>query len=61
MLVAHADVRRLLLAQKAYAEGSLFMCLFASALFEDQHTAPDPGQRERAALLLDLITPIVKS
>ncbi len=61
MLVAHADVRRLLLAQKAYAEGSLFMCLFASALFEDQHTAPDPAQRERAALLLDLITPIVKS
>jgi alkylation response protein AidB-like acyl-CoA dehydrogenase len=61
MLVAHADVRRLLLAQKAYAEGGLFMCLFASALFEDQHTAPDPGQRERAALLLDLITPIVKS
>ena len=61
MLVAHADVRRLLLAQKAYAEGSLFMCLFASALFEDQHTAPDAAQRERAALLLDLITPIVKS
>jgi butyryl-CoA dehydrogenase len=61
MLVAHADVRRLLLAQKAYAEGSLFMCLFASALFEDQHTAPDAAKRERAALLLDLITPIVKS
>ncbi|MGD9983689.1 MAG: acyl-CoA dehydrogenase family protein, partial [Porticoccaceae bacterium] len=61
MLVAHADVRRLLLAQKAYAEGGLFMCLFASALFEDQHTAPDAAQRERAALLLDLITPIVKS
>lgn len=60
-LVAHADVRRMLLAQKAYAEGGLFMCLYASALFEDQHTAPDPGRREQAALLLDLITPIVKS
>ncbi len=61
MLVEHADVRRLLLAQKAYAEGGLFMCLFASSLFEDQHTAPDPGWRRQAALLLDLITPIVKS
>jgi alkylation response protein AidB-like acyl-CoA dehydrogenase len=61
MLVEHADVRRLLLAQKVYAEGGLFMCLYASSLFEDQHSAPDPGRRERAALLLDLITPIVKS
>lgn len=61
MLVEHADVRRMLLAQKAYAEGGLFMCLFASSLFEDQHTAPDPGWRRQAALLLDLITPIVKS
>ncbi len=61
MLTEHADVRRLLLAQKAYAEGGLFMCLFASALFEDQNTAPDPEQKQRATLLLDLITPIVKS
>lgn len=61
MLVEHADVRRMLLAQKAYAEGALSLCLFASALFEDQHTAPDVGQRERAALLLDLLTPVVKS
>jgi butyryl-CoA dehydrogenase len=61
MLVEHADVRRMLLAQKAYAEGGLFMCLYASSLFEDQHTAPDAERREQAALLLDLITPIVKS
>ena len=61
MLTEHADVRRLLLAQKAYAEGSLFMGLFASALFEDQNTAEDPDQRKRAGLLLDLITPMVKS
>ena len=61
MLVEHADVRRMLLAQKAYAEGGLFMCLYASSLFEDQHTAPDAERREQAALVLDLITPIVKS
>ncbi|HAD10151.1 MAG TPA: acyl-CoA dehydrogenase [Porticoccaceae bacterium] len=61
MLVEHADVRRMLLSQKAYAEGALAMCLFASAVFEDQHTAPDPEQRKRAGLLLDLIIPVVKS
>lgn len=61
LLVEHADVRRMLLAQKAYAEGSLAMCLYASTLFEDQQTAPDELQRQRARLLLDLIIPIVKS
>ncbi len=61
MLIEHADVRRLLLAQKAYAEGALSLCLFASAMFEDQNTAEDTVQRERAALLLDLLTPVVKS
>ncbi|HEX5361393.1 MAG TPA: acyl-CoA dehydrogenase [Fluviicoccus sp.] len=60
-IIAHADVKRMLLAQKAYAEGSLALCLFASSLFEDQSTAPDAGQRQRAALLLDLLTPVVKS
>ena len=61
MLVEHADVRRMLLSQKAYAEGALAMCLFASAVFEDQHTAADTEQRKRAGLLLDLIIPVVKS
>lgn len=60
-LIEHADVRRLLLAQKTYAEGSLALCLYASALFEDQQTHPDAGERARAALLLDVLTPVVKS
>lgn len=61
MLVDHADVRRMLLAQKVYAEGGLAMCLYASSLFEDQNTSPDTVQKERARLLLDLIIPAVKS
>jgi butyryl-CoA dehydrogenase len=60
-LIAHADIRRLLLAQKAYAEGGLALCLYASSLFEDQETHPDAAQRELAATLLDLLTPVVKS
>ena len=60
-IIEHADVRRMLLAQKAYAEGGLAMCLYASALFEDSETAPTEEERNDALLLLDLITPMVKS
>jgi butyryl-CoA dehydrogenase len=60
-IIDHADVRRMLLAQKVYAEGSLALCLFASSLFEDSRTAPDDAERKNAFLLLDLLTPVVKS
>lgn len=60
-IVEHADVRRMLLQQKVYAEGSLSLCLYASSLFEDAHTAVDPDVRSNAAELLDLLIPMVKS
>lgn len=60
-IIAHSDVRRMLLAQKSYTEGALALSLYASALFEDQHTAESEEERTRAGMLLDLITPIVKS
>ncbi|MFQ3220022.1 MAG: alkylation response protein AidB-like acyl-CoA dehydrogenase [Paraglaciecola sp.] len=60
-IIEHADVRRMLLAQKAYSEGALAMCLYASSLFEDTHTAETEQERQQAFLLLDLLTPMVKS
>jgi butyryl-CoA dehydrogenase len=60
-IVEHADVRRMLLQQKVYAEGSLALCLYASSLFEDAHTAPEQSAREDAGELLDLLIPMVKS
>ena len=60
-IIEHADVRRMLLAQKAYSEGAVAMCLFASSLFEDSCTAATEQEREDAFLLLDLLTPMVKS
>jgi len=60
-IIEHADVRRMLLAQKSYAEGALSLCFYASSLFEDQHTAATESERKRAAALLDLLTPVVKS
>lgn len=60
-IIEHADVRRMLLAQKSYAEGSLALCLYATSLAEDSKTASAPADRDYAAALLDFLTPIVKS
>ncbi len=60
-IIEHADVRRMLLAQKAYCEGGLALCLYASSLFEDSLTAETEDARHEAITLLDLITPIVKT
>ncbi|MFV8817084.1 acyl-CoA dehydrogenase [Haliea sp. E17] len=60
-IIEHADVRRMLLAQKCYAEGALCLCLFGSALFEDSRTAATGTSRARAHALLELLTPVIKS
>ena len=60
-IIEHTDVRRMLLAQKAYCEGSLALCLYASSLFEDSQTAATEEEQKAAFKLLDLITPVVKT
>ncbi|MDO9353505.1 MAG: acyl-CoA dehydrogenase family protein, partial [Solirubrobacteraceae bacterium] len=60
-IVEHADVRRMLLAQKSWVEGALALVLIAGQTLDDSQTAPDDDDRERASLLLDVLTPIVKS
>ena len=56
-IIEHSDVKRMLLAQKSYVEGSLALCLFASKLV-DEHEADN---NENSLVLLDLLTPVVKS
>jgi alkylation response protein AidB-like acyl-CoA dehydrogenase len=60
-LIEHADVRRMLLAQKAYVEGGYGLCLHAARLVDDERTGETPEIRADASLLLELLTPIVKS
>ncbi|WP_127784327.1 acyl-CoA dehydrogenase [Rhodococcus sp. X156] len=60
-IIEHADVRRMLLAQKSYVEGGLALGLYCARLVDEQDTAPEPADRERAALLLDVLTPVAKS
>lgn len=56
-IVKHADVKRMLLQQKAYAEGSLMLVLYAASLVDLERIGADPAASE----LLSLLTPIVKS
>src|SRR6202521_154613 len=60
-IIEHADVRRMLLRQKAIVEGGLAL-LATTARFADLAAhANDEPLRKRAALLLDLLTPVAKS
>jgi alkylation response protein AidB-like acyl-CoA dehydrogenase len=59
-IIEHADVKRMLLAQKAYAEGALALQLYCARLVDEQHTGDETASKE-AALLLDVLTPIAKS
>ena len=59
-IIEHADVKRMLLAQKAYAEGALALQLYCARLVDEQHTGNEAASKQ-AALLLELLTPIAKS
>ena len=59
-IIEHADVKRMLLAQKAYAEGALALELYCARLVDEQHTGAPDAARD-AALLLEVLTPIAKS
>jgi butyryl-CoA dehydrogenase len=59
-IIAHADVKRMLLAQKSYAEGALALELYCARLVDEQHTG-DAAAAKDAALLLEVLTPIAKS
>jgi butyryl-CoA dehydrogenase len=60
-IIEHADVRRMLLRQKAIVEGGLHLVAFAAEQADLSRHAPDEGARRRASLLVDALTPIVKS
>ena len=60
-IIRHADVKRMLLAQKAYVEGGLALCLFAAMLVDEKKTHPDRSARQEADLLLDVLIPVVKA
>jgi alkylation response protein AidB-like acyl-CoA dehydrogenase len=59
-IIRHADVKRMLLAQKSWCEGALALELYCARLVDEQHTGA-PEAAAEAALLLEMLTPIAKS
>ena len=59
-IIEHADIKRMLLAQKSYGEGALALALFGARLVDEQHTGT-PEQAQEARWLLEVLTPIIKS
>ncbi|MDM0047177.1 acyl-CoA dehydrogenase [Variovorax dokdonensis] len=59
-IIEHADVRRMLLAQKSYAEGALALELYCARLV-DEHKTGEAQAADDARLLLEVLTPIAKS
>ena len=59
-IIEHADVKRMLLAQKSYCEGALALELYCARLVDEQHSA-EAQAADDARLLLEVLTPIAKS
>ena len=60
-IIEHADVRRMLLAQKVVAEGGIALGLLLARLADLKKAAPTAQERADAGLLLDLMTPVFKA
>ncbi|MFN7118995.1 MAG: acyl-CoA dehydrogenase, partial [Saprospiraceae bacterium] len=60
LIIEHADVRRMLLQQKAIVEGSIALLLQCS-YYADLSKVAEGEEKENAHLLLELLTPIAKS
>ena len=60
-IVEHADVRRMLLRQKAIVEGGLGLLVQVARYSDLAEHAPEPAVRQHNQRLLDLLTPVAKS
>ena len=60
-IIVHPDVRRMLLTQRAYVEGSRALAAWAAWNVDLQKHHPDPAAAEEAEDFVALITPIIKA
>lgn len=59
-IIQHADIKRMLLAQKSYCEGALALGLYCAKLIDEQRTGT-PEASSEAALLLEVLIPVAKA
>ncbi len=61
MISEHADIKRMLMTQKAFIEGAQMLMYYSSQIIDQQKVSDDSTQNQRMGLLLELLTPICKS
>ena len=61
MISEHADIKRMLMTQKAFIEGAQPLIYYCAELIDTKKLLDDKDQCQRIDLLLDLLTPICKS
>ena len=59
-LFVHPDVRRMLMDGKALTEGLRALCLWGALQVDLEHAAPSEEERQLAADLIGLLTPVIK-
>lgn len=60
-IMQHADVRRMLLTQRAYTEAGRALTVFMGLEVDKQYHHPDEDVRQSSANLMALLTPIAKA
>ncbi|MEO6039638.1 MAG: acyl-CoA dehydrogenase [Saprospiraceae bacterium] len=60
-IARHADVQRMLLTQQVIVEGSLSLAAFCCRLSDLAHVITDATQKQETWLLLEILTPVVKT
>ena len=60
-IIVHPDIRRMLLTQRAFAEGGRVLSYEAALLVDTSERHPDPEVRAQADQQLGILTPIIKA
>jgi len=60
-IIVHPDVRRMLLTQKAYAEGGRALAYWLALQLDVEQTHPDAEVRAESAGMVALMTPVLKA
>nr|WP_320136027.1 acyl-CoA dehydrogenase C-terminal domain-containing protein [uncultured Amphritea sp.] len=60
-IIVHPDVRRMLLTQKAFAEGGRALIYYCAQLVDKAHLTADSDARQEAETQLAFLTPIAKA
>lgn len=60
LIINHADVRRMLLQQKSFVEGSLSL-IYECLKYQDLEKITEGVEKEKMYLLLEILTPVVKT